>query len=210
MTTIETTTTKATAASKATTKSKKNNRSTRPRLEPITIVVADQDELRRIHRIAKLQGRPPVQSAKVALRGGTWDTLGAYEKIAANRQLAAVAAKSKSTLGGKIAPSPVETFHKVWLTNSDARRWEQIALFARKTASYFGGRILVTASQLPLSKQAKPLPLAPEGGDRWPVRLTHTELDAIKQSAKECGLPLDVWVYSNLMAGLTANEGGAA
>ncbi|MES2659287.1 MAG: hypothetical protein V4689_11770 [Verrucomicrobiota bacterium] len=56
-------------------------RTKREPLEPITITITDQRELRRIHRVAKWERRKPAHSARVALRGGTWDTLHAQQEI---------------------------------------------------------------------------------------------------------------------------------
>ncbi len=76
MKTIEMKTTAATVVAKS-----KSNRAARQRLEPITLVIRDQDELRRIHRLAKHEGQKPAFSASCALRGGTWASLHAWEEL---------------------------------------------------------------------------------------------------------------------------------
>jgi hypothetical protein len=62
-------------------KTKSKSRTDRPRLEPITITIRDQDELRRIHRLAKFEGRKPEFSAQCALRGGVWDGIHAWKAV---------------------------------------------------------------------------------------------------------------------------------
>lgn len=103
-----------------------------------------------------------------------------------------------------------ETYQQVWLTTQDADLWSRLSMKSSKILSRFGGDLLVKASTLPKSKQAKARPLASSDGDRWPVRFTRAELATIKSAAVKCDMPLDVWIYSNLIAGLTAMEKGTA
>jgi hypothetical protein len=103
-----------------------------------------------------------------------------------------------------------ETFRQVWLTMDDADLWSGLSKRSSKPQSRFAGDLLVKAATLPKSKQAKAIPLAPEGGNRWPVRFSRADLAAIERAAVKCGIPLDVWIYSNLIAGLNAIKEAAA
>lgn len=115
----------------------------------------------------------------------------------------------RSALEAKADELADQTYKQVWLTMHDADLWSRLSQRSSKVLSRFGGDLLVKASTLPKSKQAKVRPLASSDGDRWPVRFTRAELATIKGAAVKCDMPLDVWIYSNLIAGLNAIKGGA-
>lgn len=104
-----------------------------------------------------------------------------------------------SKFAGYYTPSKKEMMEPIWFGVDEGLCAEAAALAKGMTWTDFSEMVLLQAAKLPPDRQAKRRELPPEAGNKRYVRFSREEREMIRQAARDCGMSMKAWLYSNLM-----------